>query len=232
MSYTYSYLSGVVGLFVIWLVLFFWRKDVREEMFALSLVFGIGGLLADYFYSDWWIPETITGTLPGIESFLFGFFLAGIASVCYIEVFGKKIREKRNDELYKKKLFWLTPITILVIFIFSIRVLGLNSYEASFPAYLIPLGFILYKRPDLITDSLLSGFVLILLSFVFYWIPEIIFPGWIESTWNFELISGIFVLGVPLEDVIWIFMTGLVIGPLYEFWKGSKIVDVNRKNDG
>jgi len=228
-SYLYSYLIGNVTLIVVWFILFFWRKDTRKMMLTISALFGIAGLIVDPIYSsDWWFPKTLTGTMPGIESFLFGFTVAGITSVAYTELFSKKLRNRKSKKKKKdKKDINLLVIALLttVLFFGSYFILGWNSFYSSFPALLIPTAFIYFKRKDLILESLTSALLLTIISFIFYRIPELITPGWINSAWNFNMISGVTLFMVPVEDLIWFFMAGLLIGPLYEYWQDKKLVD-------
>jgi hypothetical protein len=41
--------------------------------------------------------------------------------------------------------------------------------------------------------------------------------------WFHQNISGITLLGIPIEDLVWFFVTGIFLSPLYEFWKGEKL---------
>jgi len=84
--------------------------------------------------------------------------------------------------------------------------------------------FIYFKRPDLIADSIISGVIMVLLGFVWFWVPEFFTPGWVENYWYLDKISGIRILKAPLEDLIWVFMAGAYIAPLYEFWRRGKLV--------
>jgi hypothetical protein len=67
-------------------------------------------------------------------------------------------------------------------------------------------------------------------SFVFYLVPELIFPGWIENSWNFNMISGLTILRVPFEDLIWFFLAGLFIGPLYEYWQEGRLINLKKQS--
>ena len=75
----YTYLIGSVIGIVIWIALYYHRKDVRKEMWIMSLLLAFFGLIFQvYFWTkDWWMPANITGTLVGIEDILFGFFMGG-----------------------------------------------------------------------------------------------------------------------------------------------------------
>ncbi|MFH1916159.1 MAG: hypothetical protein ABIJ21_02750 [Nanoarchaeota archaeon] len=50
MAYTYTYLLLNVLLFVVWLVLFWIRKDTRKELLFMSIFFGFIGPLVELVY--------------------------------------------------------------------------------------------------------------------------------------------------------------------------------------
>ena len=58
---------------------------------------------------------------------------------------------------------------------------------------------------------------------------ELITPGVLAHLWYLNNLSGIIILGQPLEDLIWWFFAGAFIGPLYEYWQEAKLIRV-RKN--
>jgi len=204
-------------------------KERNDNYFCF---FGIAGLIVDPVYAlDWWFPPTITGTMPGIESILLGFSMGGIAAVAYLELFQEKLklrREKKNRPILVD-ISHIWPLTAcFIIFLFDFFILGWNSFFSSLPALVIPLAFILLLRRDLILDSFFSGVLMLAVSMIFYFVPEIIFPGWISYSWNCDMISGITIFKVPLEDLVWFLLSGMFIGPLYEFWKNAKIVPEKR----
>lgn len=230
MNQIYSYLIGDLVLLGLWSILFFHRKDLRKPMFIISTILGISGIGLEWVYTiDWWHPLTITGTRLGIEDFLFGFTVAGISSVAYEEVFHKRIKEKkkksRSREIKEDESLLLISITALGLFFGSFYLLHLNSFIASIIALVIPTGYIWIKRNDLIIPSLAAGTIMMMLSFLAFIIPETINPGWVASAWNLENLSGIIILFAPLEDLIWFFLAGAYMGPLYEFWREAKIID-------
>ena len=133
-GYQYTYLIGDLILLFVWLILFWWRKDVRKEMLYLSPFFGIIGLLTEYYYiKDWWKPLTITGTAIGIEDFLFGFGIGGICAVIYEEIFKEKIIIRKVGKI-KEKQRNLNIVLLIglmaLIFIVSISIFHFNTFEA------------------------------------------------------------------------------------------------------
>lgn len=233
MSYLYSYLIGDLTLLIVWFILFYFRKDVRKEMLIISLLIGIGGLFAETIYTiDWWQPLTITGTLIGIEDFLFGFAIGGIGSSIYEVIFKKKIRIKNVNQkkrFNQNKNILLFGASIVVLLFITFFLMNLNSFYSSIISLGIPIIYMNVKRKDLILNSILSGFFLMLTSFLAFITVELITPGWINSAWFLENLSGIIILTAPLEDLIWFFLMGMFIGPLYEFWKEGKIQNLKKE---
>lgn len=224
MTYQYSYLIGDLTILVIWIILFFYRKDIRKEMLSVSVIFGFIGFIAGpVFAIDWWHPLTITNTIINFENFLFGFVVAGIAAVIYEEIFKKKVKLRKINK--EKKAIRIIFLMILgaALFFGVFFILNLHSFWASLVATLGVTSIIWIRRKDLIIDSLFSGFLLTLISFLFFIVPELFKSGWVLNHWYFENLTGIIILKAPLEDLIWFFTVGLLIGPLYEFWQEGRL---------
>lgn len=87
------------------------RKDLRREIFFISILISIISVLTSYCWwtKDWWRPNTVTGTIVGIEDFIIGFTAGGIMSVIYDFIFNKgyqKINLKHNPlNIYLSLLF-------------------------------------------------------------------------------------------------------------------------------
>lgn len=229
-SYEHTYIIGVLIALTIWLVFFLHRKDTRKEILTISLIFGIIGVLVESVYiKDWWRPLTITGTPIGIENFLFGFAVGGVASIVYEHLFNKRVKIKKETKIRKQKriLNLLIAIGLLAI-IFSICffIIRLNSFISTIIAFLTPTLIIYIKRKDLIKNSLLSGLATLILAIIGYHLLNIITPGFFEKFWLFKNINHIFFLGIPLEEIVWFFLAGVAIGPLYEYWKEGKLINI------
>lgn len=223
-NYVFSYfLLGLIFL-VPWIILFYLRKDVRKEMLIMSFIFGIAGLLVESTYvNDWWKPLTITGTIVGIEDFLFGFVIGGIASVIYEEVWKKKVRIRKGNERSRNINFVVTGATLAIIFFGAHYLLGANTFIASLMAYGHGIITIWLFRKDLIQDSMFSGILLLTVSVIAYSVLELITPGWASQFWYFKNVPEIFILNLPIDDFIWYFLAGAYIGPLYEYWQEGRL---------
>ena len=215
---TYAYLIGTIVFFVPWVIFFYLRKDLRREMLLTSIAIAFGSVFTAYYWwtKDWWHPETITGTSVGIEDFLLGFSNGGIGAVAY-EVFFKKREYKIKDNSSQVEGL---AITLLTFSLLSFLFWGfeLSSFIASSIAQLAGILLMFYYRRDLLWNGLFSGVLMVLISIPAYLIPEWLSPGTRENSWHYELLSNIRVLGIPIEDLIFYFIFGMWIGPLYELY--------------
>lgn len=223
MDYRYFYITWSLLFFLIWLFLFLRRKDLHTEMFFISTIFGLGGALSQkVFIQDWWKPETITGTHVGIEDFVIGFSIAGIAAVLYEEIYRLHFRDNsRTKDSRHGRLFLFS---FVIVFLSLFYVLKLSSFYSAIFAYIAGISYISFYRKDLIWDSIASGVSMLVIGSVVYWGLFLIYPDYIQKFWYLKSnwYSTLFA-GVPIAEYIWFFLTGAFIGPLYEFVRGKKL---------
>jgi len=188
------------------------------------LVVGIGvAVLAPFlelfwYTIDWWQPATITNTKVGIEDLLLGFTNGGIAAVLYETVFRKRLYQREFKNPLKKIQLIIPPILGISIASICFWVFQIHSFYSNLIALFISLFLILLWRKDLIINSLMSGILLVIVCLPFYLIGILwLAPGYVQRSWLFENLTGILFWGIPIEDLIWYFIVGLVLGPFYEF---------------
>ena len=233
MGFELSYLLTGLGFLLVWVLFFIWGKDARKEMILLSVIFGIVGLIAEPIHiQDWWKPLTITNTAVGIEDFLYGFGVGGIAAVIYEEIFKKRIRMRKigkKKELKREESMIFFISLFLISFAVLFYVFHVNTFIGA--TLLLAVGTIVMwiRRRDLIVDSVASGILILLVSFAVYSVTEIITPGWVRAFWYFQNVPNIIIFNVPIDDIVWFFLAGAFIGPLYEFWQEGRLV--NKKDE-
>src|SRR3989344_2610704 len=203
MDYTYTYLVANIVELVIWLGLFLVRKDLRREMLIMSFYFGMAGVVLEFVYTiDWWHPLTITGTRVGIEDFLFGFWIGGIAAVIYEIVFRRKLRSMRKRPIGNDHGIFLQLALLGLLasaLFFTIFASGANSFAASMATLVPILMYMWYRRSDLIPESLASGVLIIIVGYPWFIAAELLTPVWVQVHWYFDKLSGITLLTAPLE---------------------------------
>lgn len=227
MTYEYSYLILAIIFLLLWILLFLIRKDLQREMLIISLAFAFAGPFAEIVYfKDWWNPITITSTFLSLEPFIIGFAIGGIASVIAEELLKEKHKNiKKSKNTFKKEdlnIFLLLSF-LAVIFFGSFFLLKTSSLITTLLSFGIPTLIIYMKRRDLILNSIISGILLILIAIIVYTFVEFITPGWAEIFWQFNNTPKIIIFNLPIDDVIWYFLCGAFIGPLYEYWREIKL---------
>src|ERR1035437_716920 len=222
------YLVATIPLFLIWIILFSLRKDLRQEMFIMSTlicIFGVGTLFY-WFTIDWWRPPVIIGVRIGIEDFIMSFTTGGIMAVIY-EVLFKQIYYKR-----KLRHHVVGAFTILLLLAQATTWLfwgvGLTSFWAStFAMGVISLVMLSFRR-DLFFNALGSGFMMLIASLPFYYTIILISPEWINKTY-LPTLSGVRITGIPIEELVFWFLAGFLWGPFYEYWKGERLRKILNK---
>lgn len=223
MSYQYSYLLGDIVLLIIWVIFFLKLNNERKHLIKFSIILGFVGVIAEFVYViDWWRPLTITNTLVGIEDFIYGFTIGGIAAGIYEEVSKRRhaIKINENANIQQKRKLSVFGLSLLTLFFISFLLLK-NSFYASILTFVIPLIYIWFFKKYSIVNSVISGCLLVIISIPSFLIPEYITPGVIESTWYLKNWYGITIFKIPFVDIIWLFLAGALLGPLYELKKGS-----------
>src|SRR3989338_6234392 len=211
-SVRYAYFIATLPALAIWLYFYVKREDLRREMLVISALIGLLSIVTSYYWwtVDWWRPLTITGTKVGIEDFISGFTSGGIMATIYEVVF------KRG--LYKRKLHHHVSGALTILFLLSQTTTllfyetGLTSFWSATTAMLLTASVVIFIRKDLVMSSFLSAILMMLVSIPPYLMILLVSPQWIDSTYLPE-ISGIRIIGIPIEELVFWFLSGLVFGP-------------------
>ena len=74
----------------------------------------------------------------------------------------------------------------------------------------------LWCRPDLKTKIWVGGIIFLLFYFVYFFLLDLLYPGYVERVWTLSAISGILILGIPVEELIFAFTFGMLWSSYYE----------------
>ncbi len=212
----------------IWFIIFILKKDIRKEMFLVSLFTMPFGLTEPLFVPEYWSPPSLfnlaTKTGFDIESLIFSFAIGGIAAVIYEALFKFKHKKMSKHEMHSRRhrfhLFSLfSPLIVfLPLFFFT----ELNPiYSASIAMFVGGLSATIC-RPDLKNKIFIGGLIFLALYFVFFLSFNLIYPYAVENFWNLKAISGILFLGIPLEELLFAFSFGTLWSSIYEHFKWYK----------
>lgn len=222
--YRSAYLVGNVFLVIVWLFIFFKRKDLRKQQLFVSVFSGAFAPIADYFmfYKDYWRPEyilnvNINGVILGIESSLCGFLIGGIASVLY-------------ESFFRRRQSFSKPRHVLILVILSmcafmpilLNQLGINSVWASIISFVVASSTMVIIDKDLIKDAFWSGILFLIIMIIIYSLWFFIYPEALQKFWLIDNLSGMTIWRIPIEELLWFFSAGISLGILYEFWGNVK----------
>jgi len=210
----------------IWLIIFFLNKKSRKEMFLVSLFTMPFGLTEPLFVPEYWNPPSLfnlaSTTGFDIESLIFSFAIGGIGAVLYESFFKIKHRKMTQRERHSKRhRFHMLALTSpVIVFLFLFFFTNINPiYSASIAMFTGGIAAILC-RPNLKQKIIISGIIFLLLYFLFFLFFNLIYPYAVTEFWNLSAISGILILGVPIEELMFGFTFGMIWSSLYEhiFW--------------
>ena len=220
-SLSSGYLFGCVLLGLTFLGMFLKRKDLQQEMLVGGMLFLPFAFTAPFYIPEYWKPPYFFGLaapfLPGLEDFLFCFFVGGISSTIY-----EFLNNRRERSLpLKKRRVDLTPYFMI---------LGLvMGGELFFPkASILILGvtgvivgtFMIMKRHDLTNQSFLAGGYFTVLYFVLFYGFKLLYPSYIDLIYQHANMLKVYVLGIPLEELLFAFSAGMGWSITYEYMFG------------
>ncbi|MBS3092660.1 hypothetical protein J4466_04540 [Candidatus Pacearchaeota archaeon] len=208
------------SLLLIWIVIFIFRKKVRKEMFYVSLFTMPFGLTEPLFVPEYWNPPSLFNLAAttgfDIESLIFSFAIGGIGSVIYDAIFKARHKKMPKAEIKRHRFHLLALFSPIIIFLILYSLTELNPiYSASIVMFVGGVAAV-FCRPDLLKKTFIGGLLFLALYFLFFLSFNLIYPYAIESFWNLKAISGILLLGVPLEELIFAFTFGMMWSGVYE----------------
>ena len=220
----YVYLIANIPLAIVWAVLYAHRPDRRKEIRAMSVLIGVLSVITAYVWwtVDWWEPTTILGTAVGIEDFLIGFTSGGIMTVIYEEPFHRLRKALCCPSHYPDILSVVLLVANITAFLFwGYR---LTSFLASTIAMIVGIILMTYFRRDLAINGLFSGIGMVIISLSFYSTILLLSPSWIAATYHWDHLSGIRIFQIPVEEFVFWFLAGFIVGPFYEYWQRVRLV--------
>lgn len=221
-TYTYLYFTGTVIFFLIWLMVFLKNGINKKEMLGIGMLFGIAAVLINNQYAlhDYWHPLFLIRQIP-LEDFLYGFFFGGISTQAYFFFFKTKERITANHH----------PVFVVVVVLASILcfviltgLLKINSIVAHIIPPLIVGLYIGIKNPNYLKVQIINGFLTMIATLIMFKILLIINPRAIIDNWYLNNLTGVLIVGIPLEEYVFAFVLGFGASVFYEYVTGREIV--------
>lgn len=173
------------------------------------------------FYPDYWEPKFLFDLAFrigfGIEDFIFVMGLAAFTGTGYAVIFRKTLRPEKS--VSTGRIAWRLGILGLITPALTIFQAGLSIpmiYGALVTMLVVAFGITRIRR-DLLKPSLLGGFISVGIYLALCWIMLLFIPEIFQLNWNLEAFSAVYVLGVPLEELLYGFAAGSIASVFYPF---------------
>ena len=209
--------------FITWLIFYLYRKDLRPMLYILGGLCVPLGLLAEYLWwtKDWWRPQTITGTVVGIEDVVLAFFSLGVASSLYLVLFRRKWHAAKESSRNK---VWFGGIIACNFGLFWVLFAsGINSFVATTITFALGTSMFVMAKRELIVPTLISGALMMVAVIPVYLAMIAVTPNYVQITWVAESLIGWYPLGIPIEDFIFYFVGGALSFSAYPFLVDAKL---------
>jgi hypothetical protein len=173
------------------------------------------------FVPAYWNPPSLfdlsRATGFDVESIIFSFGIGGIGAVLYNLFTGrvdKGMAAAQRHSARHRLHSWALALPFV-----SFVVLSLFRWNPIYPAIVaMALGAVatMLCRPDLARKTWVGALLFIAYYTLFLLGVEVTAPGYIERIWNLEALSGVRILGVPLEEFLFAASFGAFWSGLYE----------------
>jgi len=201
-------------------------------MLMVSLATSVLGLTEPIFVPEYWTPPSLFNLAAttgfDIESLLFSFGIGGLAVVIYDYFFAVRYQNvSASERQYSRHRlhYWAlgaAPVVFAVLYL----VTDLNPIYSTIIALTVGGFATWYCRPDLKVKMFASAAVFTVLYYVYFLSLLLFFPNYVMEVWNLEALTGIFVTGIPLEELLFAASFGFLWSSIYEhiMWQTSKSI--------
>lgn len=216
----------------IWGVIYWRRPEFRKEMWKMSWWTLPFGLTEPFFVPEYWFPPSLFDLAEktgfDIESLLFSFAIGGLGVVVYRLIFPFELSPiqhsiKSNQKHRLHRYVLLVPVAVaLLLWSFA----SINPIYTGVTALFMGGLATIYCRPDLKSKIWIGGLLFTVFYILYFGSLLIVFPDYVLLYWNLDALTGILILGIPLEEIIFAFSFGMYWSGLYEhlFWYQLKPV--------
>ena len=219
-QYRFVYALMVGAVFLVWLAIFFLRKDLRKEILIMSSLIGLLGITQLLYAGVYWSPEHIFlfYELPlGPEDFLLAaLFYGGIGSVLYQFVSNQRYICDPKTPDNSVLIGCVLPLIAGLVTYAIVSSAHMNIIYATTCTLLIPAITLVLLRPQYAKAVFVNGLCMGVLAVAILILFEALFPGFIEHTWNLPALSGAIILSVPIEEFYFHFAAGACFAVAYE----------------
>ena len=217
----YVWLSWATIFLVPWLVLYATFPTHRRAMWWASVFTMPFGLTEPLFVPEYWNPPSLfdlaARTGFDIESLIFCFGIGGVGAVLYNVATGTSVlplesgvRHSRHHRHHRIAI--ATPFLLFPL----LYALPWNPIYPAIVAMAVGTIATILCRPDLKKKTWIGGLLFLVYYSILLTGLEWSAPGYIERVWNMDALSGISILRLPVEELLFAIVFGFYWSGVYE----------------
>lgn len=175
------------------------------------------------FVPQYWTPASLFNLdqkiRVGIEDFLWAAAAGGIASVVGEVVLKERlaaIRRSRHTRHY-------APFVLLVALFVVLQFWRNNTMDNTIISFAAGAVILAYVRRDLIPLMLTSSASFTVLYFALFLWVLLLYPQFVERFYNLPKLLGIYIHGVPIEELLFAATGGAIWSVAYEYVHGYRL---------
>jgi hypothetical protein len=217
----YVWLIWASAFLLPWALLYLMFPAHRRAMWWASLFTMPFGLTEPLFVPDYWNPPSLFDLAQrtgfDVESLVFCFGIGGVAAVLHDVVARRRSvavvhGERRSARHRHHRAALAAPFLVFPI----LSPLPWNPIYPGIVAMAAGAVATVLCRPDLLAKSWIGGLLFLVYYSIFLTGLEWTAPAYIERTWNLEALSGIVLLRMPVEELLFAVAFGLYWSGVYE----------------
>ena len=219
--YQYVWFIWSSAFLLPWLLLYWLFPVHRRAMLWTSVFTAPFGLTEPIFVPEYWNPPSLFDLAQrtgfDIESLIFCFGIGGIGAVLYNVLTRVRLQTVDSTERHhhRHRLHPLALATPFIVFL-PLYFLPWNSIYPGIAAMFAGAVAAILCRPDLKLKTLVGGGLFLGYYLIFMLVLRWLAPGYIETVWNMNSLSGIMLYGIPLEELLFGFAFGMFWACIYE----------------
>jgi hypothetical protein len=223
-DYQYAYFIGALIFAAAWVVLYAFAKQHRRQMIWGSLLAVPFAFTAFLFIPEYWSPPSLFDWAQrygiSIEDVLWSAAVGGIASALSEIVFHERLEGARSQ--FRKDRYYPLVVAIAVVVVLELVWPARSIYNMMI-AFTAGAILIAWTRPDLIGRMLRGAAVFAAVYALLFVYFLALYRDFIQRYYNTEHLLGIYVAGIPIEELLFAFTGGAIWAVMYEYVQGYRL---------
>lgn len=207
-------------------VVYLARRDLRE-MIHLSALGSLPFAASERFFAGtYWSPPSLFGLIErigfGIEDVLFVVALATYMSTGYAFFFRRRLEARSRKDTKQAAFRALLALGSTLGLALLLLALKIHILYGAFVAMAATSLVIILRRRDLLPVGIFGGLIAVGTYAVVCLVYAAIRPGVFERVWHTERFIHRFAFGIPIEELVYGFLAGVVASVFYPYVAGLR----------